>query len=71
MLVIASKTIGMPLHNQAAVAKHHPKRNRNKVEKLNRQGNPISQTGAADDPKMLHKAKQRIIKKKMHQHRQP
>lgn len=53
MLVIASKTIGMPLHNQAAVAKHHPKRNRNKVEKLNRQGNPISQTGAADDRFMM------------------
>ena len=53
MLVIASKLIGMPLHNHAAVAKHHPKRNRSKVEKLNRQGNPISQAGAADDRFMM------------------
>lgn len=71
MLVIASKPIGMPLHNHAAVAKHHPKRNRSKVEKLNRQGNPISQTGAANDRFMMRQAKDCYIDKKMHQHRQP
>lgn len=71
MLVIAGKPISMSLHNQAAVAKHHPKRNRGKVEKLNRQGNPISQTGAADNRFMMRQAKDCCIDKEMHQHRQP
>lgn len=71
MLVIAGKPIGMSFHNQATVAKHHPKRNRSKVEKLNRQRNPISQTGAADDRFMMRQAKDCRIDKEMHQHRQP